>query len=97
MSALPFCIDNYIYLQGYYLFMDYGIVEYLIYETGMPESRAIALVEKMRLLIGVVDLEQFLVHPDINLSEPNPDPTNIAKASPEKAFMQLVIYILENR
>lgn len=77
--------------------MDYDIVEYLIFETGMPEKRAIALVEKMRLIIGVVDLEQFLVHPAIDFSEPNPDPTKRAKPSPEKAFMQLVIYIMENR
>jgi hypothetical protein len=77
--------------------MDYGIVEYLIYQTGMPERRALALVEKMRLLIGVVDLEQFLVYPDIDFGESNPDPTKIAKASPEKAFTKLMVYILENR
>ncbi len=77
--------------------MDYDIVKYLIYQTGMPERRAIALVEKMRLLIGVANLEQFLVSPEIDLSKPEPDPTKIVKASPEKAFMKLIIYILENR
>jgi hypothetical protein len=48
--------------------MDYGIVEHLMYETGMPEKRAQALVEKMRLLIGVENLCQFWVSPDIDFN-----------------------------
>jgi hypothetical protein len=77
--------------------LERDIEEFIIYQTGMQYDRARALIEKMRTVIGVQDLGEVFIQPDIDFSQPDPDPTIRAKPSPEKAFMDLMIYILENR
>lgn len=70
---------------------------YLIEQTGMHERRTLALIEKMRAVIGVKDLGEIYISPEIDLSQPELDPTARPRVSPKKAFMDLMIYILENR
>jgi hypothetical protein len=69
---------------------------YFIEKTGFPEPRIHALIEKMRTVVGVRDLCEVFIQPQIDFSQPEPDPTKRPRPSPEKAFMDLMIYILEN-
>ena len=64
-------------------------------ERDLEEIRA--LIEKMRTVIGVQDLGEVFIQPEIDFSQPAPDPTTRPMPSPAKAFMDLMIYILENR
>lgn len=77
--------------------LERDLQEYLIYRTGMSGGRALALVEKMRTVIGVQDLCEVFIQAEMDFSQPCPDPTERPRPSPEKAFMDLMIYILENR
>ena len=77
--------------------LERDLEEFIIYQTGMQYDRVRALIEKMRTAIGVQDLCEVFIQPEMDFSQPEPDPTKRARPSPQKAFMDLMIYILENR
>jgi hypothetical protein len=77
--------------------LEQDIEYYLMEQTGMPEPRIHALIEKMRTVIGVRDLCELMLFSRVDMSLPEGDPTKRASIPPHEAFMTLIIYILENR